>query len=78
MALSQADGEVDLRLAVIFGKTPSVTKTALDLGAKATTPVVSLETMQTLFNAVGGNVNTLIIDIEGAEQFINFTRIPRE
>jgi FkbM family methyltransferase len=74
MALSQADGEVDLEVGSDFWENSICYENGSGSGVK--TVKVPAGTMQTLFNAVGGNVNTLIIDIEGAEQFINFTQIP--
>jgi hypothetical protein len=35
-------------------------------------------TLDTLLALAGQKVNTLIIDIEGAEQFIDFQRVPEE
>jgi FkbM family methyltransferase len=74
MALAQADGEVDLEVGSDFWENSICYDAAKKEGNK--TVRVPAGTLQTLFKVAGHKANVLIIDIEGAEQFIDFASIP--
>lgn len=76
MALANADGHVDLEIGSDFWENSICYDSACKDGVK--TMRVPAGTLDTLLGLVGEKVNTLIIDIEGAEQFIDFRRIPEE
>ena len=74
MALAHADGEVDLEVGSDFWENSICFDNQRGEGAK--TVKVPAGTIQTLFNIASQEPNVLIIDIEGAEQFIDFSQIP--
>jgi len=74
MALAHADGEVDLEIGSDFWENSICYENRRDSGVK--TVKVPAGTMETLFKHAQHKVNVLIIDIEGAEQYIDFSRIP--
>jgi len=74
MALAHADGHVDLEVGTDFWENSICYDAARSNGVK--TVRVPAGTLDTLLTLAGQNVNTLIIDIEGAEQFIDFQRVP--
>jgi FkbM family methyltransferase len=74
MALAHADGYVDLEVGSDFWEN----SICYDCQKGAKTVRVPAGTLQTLLNFAGHKVNTLIIDIEGAEQFIDFSQMPEE
>jgi FkbM family methyltransferase len=76
MALANHDGHVDLEVGSDFWENSICYDSACKDGVK--TVRVPAGTLETLLGLVGEKVNTLIIDIEGAEQFIDFRRIPEE
>lgn len=76
MALANHDGHVDLEIGSDFWENSICYDTGCKQGVK--TVRVPAGTLDTLLGLVGEKVNTLIIDIEGAEQFIDFRRIPEE
>lgn len=76
MALAHADGEADLEVGSDFWENSICTTADCSRGIK--TVRVPAGTLQTLVQLAGGRVNTLIIDIEGAEQFIDFKTLPAE
>jgi FkbM family methyltransferase len=74
MALAHADGEVELEVGSDFWENSIVYSNNGSHGRK--TLKVPAATLQTLFKTAGTAPNVLIIDIEGAEQFIDFTQMP--
>lgn len=76
MALANADGYVDLEVGSDFWENSICYGARCKDGVK--TVRVLAGTLDTLLGRVGEKVNTLIIDIEGAEQYIDFHRIPEE
>ncbi|MBC7981050.1 MAG: FkbM family methyltransferase [Armatimonadetes bacterium] len=76
MALAHADGFVDLEVGSDFWENSICYDGAGKEGVK--TVRVPAGTLQTLLKTAGEKVNVLIIDIEGAEQFIDFRQIPEE
>jgi FkbM family methyltransferase len=76
MALAHADGHVDLEVGSDFWENSICHNGSCAEGLK--TVRVPAGTLQTLLNTAGHKVNVLIIDIEGAEQFIDFRQIPEE
>lgn len=76
MALAHADGEVDLEVGSDFWENSICYENRKNDGTK--TVRVPAGTLQTLFKIAGDKANVLIIDIEGAEQFIDFSRVPDE
>jgi FkbM family methyltransferase len=76
MALAHADGHVDLEVGSDFWENSICYDTARGGGVK--TVRVPAGTLDTLLALADRKVNTLIIDIEGAEQFIDFQRVPEE
>lgn len=76
MALAHADGSVDLEVGSDFWENSICYDNQRPAGVK--TVRVPAGTLQTLLHLAGHKVNTLIIDIEGAEQFIDLNRIPEE
>ncbi len=76
IALAHADGEVDLEVGSDFWENSICYQNNTSRGIK--TVKVPAGTMQSLLNLAGHKVNALIIDIEGAEQFIDFNRVPEE
>ena len=76
MALAHADGEVDLEIGTDFWENSICYRGSRSDGVK--TVKVPAGTLQTLLAKAGHKVNVLIIDIEGAEQFIDFGAIPEE
>lgn len=76
MALAHADGEVELEVGTDFWENSICYDAETKQGVK--TVRVPAGTLQTLLATVGHKVNVLIIDIEGAEQFIDFRQIPEE
>lgn len=73
MALAHADGHVDLEVGSDFWEN-SICRSASSDGVK--TVRVPAGTLQTLLSTAGHEVNVLIVDIEGAEQFIAPGHIP--
>jgi FkbM family methyltransferase len=76
MALAHADGEVDLEVGSDFWENSICYDSRRSEGAK--TVRVPAGTLSTLLKIADQKVNVLIIDIEGAEQFIDFNQIPDE
>jgi FkbM family methyltransferase len=76
MALAHADGHVDLEIGSDFWENSICYDNTKEEGVK--TVRVPAGTLDTLLGLAGQKVNTLIIDIEGAEQFIDFQRIPED
>ena len=76
MALANADGHVDLEVGSDFWSNSICYDSGCKEGVK--TVRVPAGTLDTLLRLVGEKVNTLIIDIEGAEQYIDFRRIPED
>lgn len=76
MALANADGHVDLEIGSDFWENSICYDNTKQGGVK--TVRVPAGTLDTLLRLAEQKVNTLIIDIEGAEQFIEFQRIPEE
>jgi FkbM family methyltransferase len=74
MALAHADGYVDLEVGTDFWENSICHKGNSGEGTK--TVRVPAGTLQTLLNTAGHSVNVLVIDIEGAEQFIDVQQIP--
>ena len=74
MALAHADGEVELEVGSDFWENTICHNGKSADGVK--TVKVPAGTIETLFKLTPHDVNVLIIDIEGAEQFIDFTLIP--
>ena len=74
MALGCSDGEVDLEIGTDFWENSIVTA---DPKKGSHTVRVGCGTMETLMNKCGVTPNVLIIDIEGAEQFIDFNALPQ-
>jgi FkbM family methyltransferase len=76
VALAHADGEVELDVgsdfwenSIIYDKNPAK-------GCK--TVRVPAASLSTILKLAKGKPNVLIVDVEGAEQFIDFTQIPEE
>jgi FkbM family methyltransferase len=76
MALAHADGHVDLEVGSDFWENSICYDSTRSNGVK--TVRVPAGTLDTLLALARQKVNTLIIDIEGAEQFIDFQRVPEE
>lgn len=76
MALAHADGHVDLEVGSDFWENSICYDSTRNNGVK--TVRVPAGTLDTLLALAEQKVNTLIIDIEGAEQFIDFQRVPEE
>jgi FkbM family methyltransferase len=74
MALAHADGHVELEVGSDFWENSICYQNSNDTGVK--TVRVAAGTLQRLVGLVEHKINTLIIDIEGAEQFIDFQQIP--
>jgi FkbM family methyltransferase len=73
MALGCSDGQVDLEIGTDFWENSIVTA---DPKKGSHTVRVECGTMETLATKCGVTPNVLIIDIEGAEQFIDFNTLP--
>jgi FkbM family methyltransferase len=73
MALGCSDGQVDLEIGSDFWENSIVTADPVK-GSK--TVRVECGSIETLMKKCGVVPNVLIIDIEGAEQFIDFTALP--
>ena len=76
MALAHADGHVDLEVGSDFWENSICYDSGRKEGVK--TVRVPAGTLHTLLKLADQKVNTLIIDIEGAEQFIDFQQMPEE
>jgi FkbM family methyltransferase len=76
MALAHADGHVELEVGSDFWENSICYENRCDSGVK--TVRVPAGTLQTLLSLAAHKVNVLIIDVEGAEQFIDFQQIPPE
>jgi FkbM family methyltransferase len=74
MALAHADGDVDLEVGSDFWENSICYDNKKSDGNK--TVRVPAGTLGTLFRLAGSKPNVLIIDIEGAEQFIDFNAVP--
>ncbi len=74
MALAHADGHVDLEVGSDFWENSICYSEKSANGVK--TVRVPAGTLQSLLVLAGEAVNTLIIDIEGAEQFIDMSQVP--
>ena len=74
-ALASNDGQIDLEVGSDFWDNSVIEGKSAD-GRKTMT--VPAATFQTLFRSIPFRVNVLIIDIEGAEQFIDFAQLPEE
>ncbi len=75
VALGASDGEVDLEIGSDFWENTIV---ASDKAPGRHTVRVECGTLETLLRKCGVRPNVLIIDIEGAEQFIDFGALPPE
>ncbi len=71
VALAAADGKVTLNIGNEFWENSLVT--GADSGKSVEVPALSLSTM---VGRLGYEATTLIIDIEGAEQFVDFRQVP--
>lgn len=76
MALAHADGTVDLEVGGDFWENSICYSNQSESGVK--TVRVPAGTLNTLLQTAGHKVNTLIIDIEGAEQFVDLSQIPED
>ncbi|HEV8543508.1 MAG TPA: FkbM family methyltransferase [Verrucomicrobiae bacterium] len=76
MALAHADGYVDLEVGSDFWENSICYNNAAQSGVK--TVRVPAGTLQTLLQLAGQKINVLIIDIEGAEQFLDLSQVPEE
>ena len=76
MALAHADGEVELEVGSDFWENSICYEKRCQGGVK--TVRVPAGTLQTLLRLAEHKVNVLIVDIEGAEQFLDFQQIPPE
>jgi FkbM family methyltransferase len=76
MALAHADGEVELEVGSDFWENSICYEKRSEAGIK--TVRVPAGTLHTLLRLAEHKVNVLIIDIEGAEQFLDFQQIPPE
>lgn len=76
MALAETDGEVDLEVGSDFWENSICARGNAAEGSKTTR--VPAGTLTTLFRIAGQQPNVLIIDIEGAEQFIDFGTLPAQ
>lgn len=76
MALANADGHVELEVGSDFWENSICYDNRCGDGVK--TVKVPAGTLRTLVELAGGNSNVLIIDVEGAEQFIDFQQVPSE
>jgi FkbM family methyltransferase len=76
MALAHADGEVDLEVGSDFWENSICYDAKASSGSK--TVRVPAGTLSSLLTLAGHKVNVLIVDIEGAEQFIEFSQLPDE
>jgi FkbM family methyltransferase len=74
IALAHADGHVNLEIGSDFWENSICYDNSRDTGAK--TVQVPAAALPTLLALAGGKPNVLIIDIEGAEQFIDLNQIP--
>jgi FkbM family methyltransferase len=74
MALAHADGHVDLEVGSDFWENSICYSGKCQDGVK--TVRVPAGTLQTLLALPSEKANTLIIDIEGAEQFIDMSHVP--
>jgi FkbM family methyltransferase len=74
MALAHADGHVDLEVGSDFWEN-TICHNASDRDGIKTVRVPA-GTLQTLLSLAAHDVNVLIIDIEGAEQFIDLNQVP--
>ncbi|HTG43613.1 MAG TPA: FkbM family methyltransferase [Verrucomicrobiae bacterium] len=74
MALAHSDGHVDLEIGSDFWENSICYQENKGAGVK--TVRVPAGTLQTLLTLANHKVSTLIIDIEGAEQFIDLSQIP--
>jgi FkbM family methyltransferase len=74
MALAHTDGHVDLEVGSDFWENSICYAEKCPDGVK--TVRVPAGTLQTLLALPSESANTLIIDIEGAEQFIDMTHVP--
>lgn len=72
LALGAADGQVDLEIGSDFWENSIVA----DFNKGCHTVRVECGTLETLIKRCGVDPNVLIIDIEGAEQFIDFQNLP--
>lgn len=75
LALAPGDGSVELDIASDFWEN-SVIPGAGSNGATRETVTVSGASFQSLLHKAGEEVNVLIIDVEGAEQFIDPDQVP--
>jgi FkbM family methyltransferase len=74
MALAHADGHVDLEVGSDFWENSICYSEKCRDGVK--TVRVPAGTLQTLLGLTSERANTLIIDIEGAEQFVDMSHVP--
>jgi FkbM family methyltransferase len=74
LALASQDGAVELDVEGDFWENSIVSRAQPGAGSK--TMKVPAASLQTILNKVSHPVNVLIIDIEGAEKFIDFDAIP--
>ena len=74
MALAHADGFVDLEVGSDFWENSICYGDKAQAGVK--TVRVPAGTLQTLLRSAAQKVNALIIDIEGAEQFVDLNQVP--
>ncbi|HYE29983.1 MAG TPA: FkbM family methyltransferase [Methylomirabilota bacterium] len=76
MALAHAEGTVDLEVGTDFWENSIVSNNPSSRGRK--TVAVQAAPLPALFAKAAFKPNVLIIDIEGAEQFIDFNQIPAQ
>jgi FkbM family methyltransferase len=76
MALAHAEGTVDLEVGTDFWENSIVNSAPSDRGRK--TVAVQAAPLSALFAKAPFKPNVLIIDIEGAEQFIDFNEVPAQ
>jgi FkbM family methyltransferase len=76
MALAHEDGQVELEVGSDFWENSIVYER--DPAHGRTTVRVPAASLSTILRVSGGNANVLILDVEGAEQFIDFEQIPEQ
>jgi FkbM family methyltransferase len=74
LALAPTNGQIELEVSNEFWEHSLIRNGDSKTGRKTTS--VPAARFDTLMNKAGGKPNTLIIDVEGAEQFIEYEQIP--
>ncbi|MDB6124160.1 MAG: hypothetical protein JWQ71_3153 [Pedosphaera sp.] len=72
MALAEADGTIELNLGTNFWEDSIVAASQQSRGPKVSVPSATLET---LLNKADFRANVLLLDVEGAEKYINFDHV---